>query len=96
MRHFTTIRVPTRIAILAAVATLLAVCPASVYASGDGGGGGHALDPTVLIGVAAMLVAAKLAGELFERMGQPAVLGELVGGCCSATSRSPASARSSR
>src|SRR5687768_3216205 len=40
----------------------------------------HGLDPAVLIGVAVMLVAAKIAGEVFERIGQPAVLGELVGG----------------
>jgi Kef-type K+ transport system membrane component KefB len=38
------------------------------------------LDPLVLVGVAAMLVVAKLGGELFERRGQPAVLGELLGG----------------
>jgi Kef-type K+ transport system membrane component KefB len=40
----------------------------------------HGLDPTVLIGVAVMLVVAKLGGELFERIGQPGVLGELVAG----------------
>ncbi|MFL6227463.1 MAG: cation:proton antiporter [Pyrinomonadaceae bacterium] len=40
----------------------------------------HSLDPLVLVGVAAMLVVAKLCGELFERRGQPAVLGELLGG----------------
>lgn len=40
----------------------------------------HGLDPAVLIGVAVMLVVAKLAGEIFERMGQPAVLGELCSG----------------
>lgn len=40
----------------------------------------HGLDPAVLIGVAVMLVAAKLAGEVFERIRQPAVLGELVAG----------------
>ena len=40
----------------------------------------HGLDPAVLIGVAVMLVVAKLAGEVFERTGQPAVLGELCGG----------------
>lgn len=40
----------------------------------------HGLDPAVLIGVAVMLVVAKLAGAVFERMGQPAVLGELCGG----------------
>ena len=40
----------------------------------------HGLDPAVLIGVAVMLVAAKLAGEVFERLRQSAVLGELVAG----------------
>ncbi|HET6979651.1 MAG TPA: cation:proton antiporter [Pyrinomonadaceae bacterium] len=40
----------------------------------------HGLDPTVLIGVAIMLLVAKLGGELFERLRQPAVLGELIGG----------------
>src|SRR5919199_3802132 len=40
----------------------------------------NGLDPLVLIGVAVMLVVAKLCGELFERRGQPAVLGELLGG----------------
>jgi len=38
------------------------------------------LDPTVLIGVAVMLVAAKVAGEVFERLKQPSVLGELFAG----------------
>jgi Kef-type K+ transport system membrane component KefB len=38
------------------------------------------LDPTVLVGAAVMLVVAKLGGEIFERVGQPAVLGELIGG----------------
>jgi Kef-type K+ transport system membrane component KefB len=40
----------------------------------------HGLDPAVLIGVAIMLVIAKLGGEVFERKGQPGVLGELLGG----------------
>ena len=40
----------------------------------------HGLDPAVLIGVAVMLVLAKLGGELFERIRQPAVLGELFAG----------------
>jgi Kef-type K+ transport system membrane component KefB len=40
----------------------------------------HHLDPTVLIGVAVMLVVAKIGGEIFERLKQPAVLGELIGG----------------
>ncbi|HEX8069535.1 MAG TPA: cation:proton antiporter [Pyrinomonadaceae bacterium] len=49
--------------------------------AGDAGGGAaHGLEPLALIGVALMLVVAKLGGELFERFGQPAVLGELLGG----------------
>jgi Kef-type K+ transport system membrane component KefB len=40
----------------------------------------HHLDPTVLIGVAVMLVAARIAGEIFERLKQPGVLGELGAG----------------
>jgi len=43
-------------------------------------GDAHGLQPMVLLGLACMLVIAKLGGELFERIGQPAVLGELVGG----------------
>ncbi|MBS1786267.1 MAG: cation:proton antiporter [Acidobacteria bacterium] len=38
------------------------------------------MDPFVLVGVAVMLLVAKLGGELFERFKQPAVLGELMGG----------------
>ena len=40
----------------------------------------HHLDPTVLIGVAVMLVVAKIGGEIFERLKQPSVLGELAAG----------------
>ncbi|MCM3872291.1 MAG: cation:proton antiporter, partial [Pyrinomonadaceae bacterium] len=40
----------------------------------------HGLEPLVLVGIATILVVAKLCGELFERIGQPAVLGELLGG----------------
>jgi Kef-type K+ transport system membrane component KefB len=43
---------------------------------------GHGLDPFVLAGLALIFVVAKLGGELFERMNQPAVLGELVAGMC--------------
>jgi Kef-type K+ transport system membrane component KefB len=41
-------------------------------------GAAHGLDPLVLVGVAVILIVAKLGGELFERMKQPAVLGELI------------------
>ena len=44
------------------------------------GGAAHGLNPMVLVGLAVMLIVAKLGGELFERFKQPAVLGELVGG----------------
>jgi Kef-type K+ transport system membrane component KefB len=46
------------------------------------GGAGHGSDavPTVLLALAFVLVSAKLAGELVERLGQPAVLGELLVG----------------
>jgi Kef-type K+ transport system membrane component KefB len=45
-------------------------------------GVGHDSDaiPTVLLALAFVLVSAKLAGELVERLGQPAVLGELLVG----------------
>jgi len=48
---------------------------------GDHGGGGHA-DPVapILIAVTLVLVGAKVGGDLFERMGQPSVLGELIVG----------------
>jgi Kef-type K+ transport system membrane component KefB len=36
--------------------------------------------PDILAGLALVLVIAKIAGDLFERMGQPAVLGEIVAG----------------
>jgi Kef-type K+ transport system membrane component KefB len=45
-------------------------------------GSSHATETvsTLLLALAFVLVAAKLAGELFERLGQPAVLGELLVG----------------
>ena len=53
----------------------------SVWASGGSSENpSHNLDPVVLIGIAAVLLTAKLGGEVFERLNQPAVLGELVGG----------------
>ena len=49
----------------------------------EGGGAAsvpHGLNPIVLVGVAVIWLVAKVCGELFERIGQPAVLGELCGG----------------
>lgn len=69
-------------------AMLFFICPTSVVGAGEivSDAGDHGLDPGVLIGVAVMLVIAKIGGELFERMGQSAVLGELCAEFCSATS----------
>jgi Kef-type K+ transport system membrane component KefB len=55
----------------------------SVFADGEAatqGEASHGLNPLVLLGVALILVVAKLGGEIFERFRQPAVLGELVSG----------------
>ena len=54
--------------------------PTATVRAATEGSSEHVLDPAVLIGVAIMLVLAKIGGELFERMRQPAVLGELVAG----------------
>ena len=69
--------------LLLALGALWLAYPAAVGASGEAGGeggAGHGLDASVLVGVAVMLLVAKLGGEVFERVGQPAVLGELIGG----------------
>ena len=55
--------------------------PRGVLASeAEAGGGGHGLNVLVLVGIASILLTAKAGGEIFERIGQPAVLGELIGG----------------
>ncbi|HEV2829776.1 MAG TPA: cation:proton antiporter [Pyrinomonadaceae bacterium] len=43
-------------------------------------GDSQGLQPLILAGIAVMLLVGKLGGELFERIKQPAVLGELIGG----------------
>lgn len=66
-----------------AVATAFSLMTRGGWASTDpaeAGGASHSLDPIVLVGIAVILVVAKLVGELFERFNQPAVLGELLGG----------------
>ncbi|MGB8508458.1 MAG: cation:proton antiporter [Pyrinomonadaceae bacterium] len=76
-----------RLLILCAL-TLCGVVPAATtrgaWASSSGGavneGPVHGLDPFVLLSIALMLLVAKLGGELFSKLKQPAVLGELVGG----------------
>ncbi|HVF89970.1 MAG TPA: cation:proton antiporter [Blastocatellia bacterium] len=52
----------------------------AVHADGPAQPAAHGLDPVVLIGVAVILLIGKAGGELFERLKQPGVLGELVGG----------------
>lgn len=53
---------------------------AGVADTADGTGAGHGLDPFVLFGLAVILLLAKLGGALFQRLKQPAVLGELIAG----------------
>lgn len=65
---------------LVGVCTLLLLTPIKLLAATDGSSDQHGLNPTVLIGLAAMLILGKLGGEVFERLRQPAVLGELIGG----------------
>src|SRR4026207_1434100 len=66
--------------VAALLATLFFLLGSPVFGAGEAPPAGHGLDPAVLIGVALVLVMAKLGGELFERIGQPAVLGELCAG----------------
>lgn len=40
----------------------------------------HGLDPMILVGVAIILLFASLFGEIFEKLHQPSVLGELIAG----------------
>ena len=62
------------------VGTFVLLGVAVCFAAGDSAGETHVLQPATLVGVAVMLVIAKIAGELFERIGEPAVLGELIAG----------------
>ncbi len=50
----------------------------SVWASEDGGG--HGASPTVLIGLAVILLMANFFSEILQYFGQPSVLGELIAG----------------
>ena len=56
------------------------VCPLSALAGETNNSTGPHLEPLVLVGIAVMLIVAKLCGEIFERLHQPAVLGELIAG----------------
>src|SRR5690349_4989899 len=63
---------------LTLTAAFIAV-PQISLAAAEGEGHGGPVVP-VLLGLVIVLAAAKLGGELFERLGQPAVLGELIFG----------------
>lgn len=66
-----------RVALLA-----LLLCGASAAAAGGEGGAAEQAAPIgpLLLALVVILVGAKLGGELFERLGQPAVLGEILVG----------------
>ena len=86
MKKFKTRALPPTLAAGLAGACLLAASRASATGGGGGevvaagGEAGHGLDPFVLLGLALIFVVAKAGGEIFERLGQPAVLGELMAG----------------
>jgi len=52
----------------------------SIAAPAIGPEAAHTLDPSILLGIAIIWIAAKIFGEIFERLGQPSVLGELLAG----------------
>jgi Kef-type K+ transport system membrane component KefB len=65
----------------ATAAVIVPLCSATMAGAAQGGEGEvQGLAPFVLLSIALMLLVAKLGGELFAKLGQPAVLGELVGG----------------
>src|SRR5215475_10773005 len=72
-------RMKRRVVALILLVFLLAILAPAVSAASEAIPS-NGLEPSILVGLAIMLVVAKLGGELFERWGQPAVLGELVGG----------------
>src|SRR4051812_24530025 len=76
-RSKTTKSLLTAAAALVAFVSLFGV---TARASSGDEGPVHGLAPFVLLSIALMLLVAKLGGELFAKFGQPAVLGELVGG----------------
>jgi Na+:H+ antiporter len=71
---------PSIAALAAASVLLIAPSVGAAAEAASPGSGGPGLQPMILVGLAVMLLVAKLGGELFERIGQPAVLGELIGG----------------
>jgi len=60
-------------------ALLLAAAPATAWAS-SGPDEGNSIIVRLFVVFGVMLLAGKFSGELFERIGQPAVLGELIAG----------------
>ncbi|MGD2134659.1 MAG: cation:proton antiporter [Gemmatimonadales bacterium] len=60
-------------------AALLTAAPATAWAS-SASGEGNSLIVNLFLIFGVMLLAGKFSGELFERIGQPAVLGELIAG----------------
>jgi len=70
---------PAAFAVLTIFITAETVCAASEAPVAQPGSA-YEFSPMILAGLAVMLLTAKIAGELFERVGQPAVLGELLAG----------------
>jgi Sodium/hydrogen exchanger family len=75
MRRVFLMILPICLTVLIITETALAVSEENT-----GEGSAHGIDPIVLGGLAVFLLIAKLGGEFFERIRQPTVLGELLGG----------------
>ncbi len=63
---------------LAIVITLLGFLAQNIFAAGNSEA--HGFEPWILAGIAVILLSSKFLGQFFERLGQPAVLGELFAG----------------
>ncbi len=73
-------RINNRLFILLLLALFVAVGVVVSASAAPANGAPYGLQPMLLVALVAMLVVAKLGGEVAERLGQPSVLGELVGG----------------
>ena len=68
---------------LGVVAILAAILPDLAWAAQSGGGSsGHGLSPGILffIQITLLLIVGRILGEVAQRVGQPAVMGQLVAG----------------
>src|ERR1700733_11883343 len=76
-------RLVTCLALLAGVAPAAALAASALAASATAPAGGAPQEPSLAIffgQIVALIVCGRLIGEFMERIGQPAVMGQLIGG----------------